>query len=269
VVSSDNTSPNTPENTRYRAADKNQRANEPHSDPIAPSAPVHQPEVGSKCGDSDSAYKHWLDYAIGIFAFIAAIGGVLAAVFSGWQALVANQSLIASNRPWISVEPKITSGLTFDSDGGRILIEYAFKNVGHAPADVGPFFSEFYLRFPGHSDAGEAQRRFCKTSYVAGGSGKFGYTIFPDETDTSERVNELIRKENMAPALTGRDSLSPVLIGCVKYRFAFDGNEHQTGFIRHLRQTRAGLDGRIDPTQGDIPQDRLVLDKLIAAGPAD
>jgi hypothetical protein len=42
-------------------------------------------------------------------AFIAAISGFAAATFTAWQGLIANQTLIASNRPWISIEPIIAS----------------------------------------------------------------------------------------------------------------------------------------------------------------
>jgi len=271
VVSNNNTSPNTNENANDPADDQNHRADDPRPDAATARSPA---KPGSERSDSDNAYKHWLDYAVGIFAFIAAIGGVAAAIFSGWQAIVANQALVVSNRPWISVEPKLLSGLSYDSTGdGHITIGFDLKNVGHSPADIiTPVSSKFFIRFGGHPKINETQREWCAAPAYSGTGSKYGFTLFPDETSDAEQVSQLIERNDVA-ILRERvqtDNVVPVLLGCVKYTFVFDSKEHHTGFIRHLRWADpASSYGRIDPAKGNIPKEQLRLDKLVAPGPAD
>lgn len=55
-------------------------------------SPINQPKTRTKEAKTDQTDKHWLDYATGTFAFLAAVGGIGAAIFSGWQAYIANDN---------------------------------------------------------------------------------------------------------------------------------------------------------------------------------
>lgn len=56
------------------------------------------------CNTTDTKQeKHWLEYATGVFAFVAAIGGILAAVFSGVQAWISNDSEKRQLRPYVNI----------------------------------------------------------------------------------------------------------------------------------------------------------------------
>src|SRR5262245_59364158 len=45
--------------------------------------------------------KHWLDYATAFLTLAAAGGAITAAIFTGWQAVTADQGLRASNRAYV------------------------------------------------------------------------------------------------------------------------------------------------------------------------
>jgi hypothetical protein len=204
-------------------------------------------------------------------AFIAAISGFAAATFAAWQGSIANQTLIASNRPWISIEPIIASDFIWNAEGARITFKFKLKNIGHAPADVvTPITSAVYLMVPGHMDPAGRQHQLCDTPKFPW-RGLLGFTIFPDETDDSEANGELIPRKDIDSAFH-RDNgqtieITPTLIGCVKYRYALDNLEHQTGFIRILSWIDPAQPERLsgfDPIKSTVPMDRIKFSKIIA-----
>ena len=56
-------------------------------------AAAHKPASGPK--------RHWLDYATAFLTLAAAGGAITAAVFTGWQAVTADQGMRASNRAYV------------------------------------------------------------------------------------------------------------------------------------------------------------------------
>jgi hypothetical protein len=73
---------------------------------------VNQTVRPSSAGESDGAEtpatkatseakKHWLDYATAFLTLAAAGGAITAAVFTGWQAVTADQGLRDSNRAYV------------------------------------------------------------------------------------------------------------------------------------------------------------------------
>jgi hypothetical protein len=59
---------------------------------------IHAPKA---CTKSCKNEKHWLDYATGMFAFVAAFGGAIAGGAAAYQGWVARHSEIVSNRAFI------------------------------------------------------------------------------------------------------------------------------------------------------------------------
>jgi hypothetical protein len=207
---------------------------------------------------------------------IVALSTFAAAIFAGWQGWIANQTLIASNRPWISIEPIIAGDFVWADEGARITIKFKLKNIGHAPADiVTPIASAIYLMAPGHMDPAGRQKQLCATPKFPW-RGLFGFTIFPDETDDSEANAELIARKDIEAAFY-RDNgqtveIAPMLIGCVKYRYALDDLEHQTAFIRILQWINPTQPERLsgfEPTKGNVPMNLIKFSKTIAPGLAN
>jgi hypothetical protein len=207
---------------------------------------------------------------------IVALSGFAAATFAGWQGWVASQTLIASNRPWISIEPTIASDLIWADEGARITIKFNLKNIGHAPADVvTPITSAIYLMTPGHMDPAGRQKELCATPKFPW-RGLFGFTIFPDETDDTEANTESIARKDIDAAFYRENGqiveITPALIGCVKYRHALDDLEHQTGFVRILTwklQAQLGHLSGFNQTKDVVSMDQLKLHKTIAPGLAN
>ena len=78
--------PNPAKHAADPAQGKDSSPERPRAESAPPRGEIHEPNTGTDGKDSRGDQKHWLDYAIGIFAFLAAIGGIGASIFSGWQA---------------------------------------------------------------------------------------------------------------------------------------------------------------------------------------
>jgi hypothetical protein len=86
---------------------------------------IHTPESKRENGNANQRDKHILDYLTAIFAFIAAIGGVVAGIAGGYQGLIARDSEIVSNRAFVS-------STDFQ------LINYGDKASGHTQWIIAP-----------------------------------------------------------------------------------------------------------------------------------
>jgi hypothetical protein len=126
-----NQKPDTAKDTRNIAEQEQRRTDQPAPQAALSRPPIDQPKPSRKQTQSDQNEKHWLDYAIGAFAFLAGIGGISAAIFSGWQAWIASDNehryLRAYLHPIIDDEP-------VDLDKDPIEWTYWLKNYGLTPA---------------------------------------------------------------------------------------------------------------------------------------
>jgi hypothetical protein len=91
----------------------------------------HHPESDKRDRMPNKDEKHWLEYATGFFAFIAAIGGIAAASFGGWQAYIAADAEHKSLRAYV-----VPLGFRVDnfSVDQPFLSTATFVNAGQTPA---------------------------------------------------------------------------------------------------------------------------------------
>jgi|SRR5271157_1493688 len=75
----------------------------PGSQAAFPGSEIHEPNACTKPCKTNETDKHWLDYATGFFAFVAAIGAIAAAIFTGWQAWVASDAKMRQLRAYLIV----------------------------------------------------------------------------------------------------------------------------------------------------------------------
>ncbi|MGJ5042726.1 hypothetical protein [Bradyrhizobium sp. HKCCYLRH1062] len=76
--------------------------------------------------------KHWIDYATALFGFIAAIGGFAAAIFAGWQALIAREGTIVANRAFVFSNAFQYITYQEPSDPGRVWLAFPLiENAGN------------------------------------------------------------------------------------------------------------------------------------------
>jgi hypothetical protein len=93
--------PNPATNTNNPTNQQQKGPTNPAPKPALASGKIHTPETSAEPRKSGNEDKHWLDYATGVFAFIAAIGGGVAGIAGSYQAWVAKDTEIVSNRAFV------------------------------------------------------------------------------------------------------------------------------------------------------------------------
>jgi hypothetical protein len=160
---------------------------------------------------------------------------------------VAKDTLVATNRPWISVDIGIVSDLTYDAQGdARIEIKFDLKNVGKSPAANIVIDAEIVPIF---GDAKSLQKTISDRNNARPPTlGDLGITLFPGDERTMV-INLPISRASIEASnkevwgLSGEKTVDktdlvyfPTLLGCVDYKFTFSPGHHQTGFILNLRK---------------------------------
>jgi hypothetical protein len=145
---------------------------------------------------------------------------------------VAKDTLVATNRPWISVGISIGSDLTYDGQGdARVIINFVLKNVGKSPAANVQIDAEIVPIF---GDTRPFQKAIADRNKIRpAGLGNLGVTLFPDEIQTHSHNLPISRAsidthvKKMA-ADFGDDAAKKMgltflatLVGCVDYKFTF------------------------------------------------
>ncbi|MFI5394824.1 MAG: hypothetical protein ACHQ9S_04755 [Candidatus Binatia bacterium] len=174
--------------------------------------------------------------------------------------------LIQSERPWVSVKVSIQKPFTFDPEGGTIGLHFLLKNTGHSPAINTNIAAKIIflwgnvLFFEEHAALCDKLRQNVRTQVGMG----IGYTIFPDEEISEDRLLSWDRKEVDAAVLHLKELppfVLPALIGCVDYGFQFAQGHHQTAFMFHLMipDRAIGAPAGIEPLEkGEVPGVTLV-----------
>lgn len=160
----------------------------------------------------------------GIFLYRTDQGTHKAADAAKKSADVAQNTLIATQRPWISVKIELVSPLRFSEKDVKATFRFTLKNVGVSPANnvyVDP------LLVPTFGEPGEALQKLQadyrgrKLTDVQIG----GLSLFPGDFETenidvtlTREVDRNAREAKNVPPNTLKDSLSPTLVGAVIYR---------------------------------------------------
>ena len=186
-----------------------------------------------------------------------------AAARSADAALVANQvsrdAMIADQRPWVSVEIELVSGLTWNENGASVTFKFILSNSGRTPA----LFTRVDAKFYSHWGFGVAADQRAFAAQHSTRRGEFlNSTIFPGQTlplsisfsipdDEIARAAANLTTDN--PELAGW--ASPHLIGCASYESVLGGPRHQSGFTAELRRGVPLNPGGvvISRALGDIP----------------
>jgi hypothetical protein len=130
VLSEPNTNPKPPENASGSAEQHEGGTGQPDAKAAVPGSKIHEPKSSAECCKPNGNDRHWLDYATGLFAFIAAVGGIAAAIAGGYQGWVSRDSEQRSLRAYVFAE-NTNIGITDDRNPN---ITVTIKNVGSTPA---------------------------------------------------------------------------------------------------------------------------------------
>lgn len=185
--------------------------------------------------------------------------------------------MLASNRPWITVEVRIVSGLTYDRDGWQLTIHYTLKNIGASPATHVTVSANFipcvleswpadeikgrsWEELPnlGTNTPTELKNMCSQSESMTRTRGGFGVTLFAGQALSDNfRINNagpLFEKAKGLPSYSGHFDL----ILCAGYGSTFDSDPRVTAkaFTIFKRETGRGFE-KIDLSGETVPGDQL------------
>jgi hypothetical protein len=195
--------------------------------------------------DSISLYTLFLV----LFTAILAFGGIIqlkflnraerisatAAKAAQDSADVARQTLITSNRPWITISHLMAvSPLTWDEKGARLTVNWKIKNVGKSPAfDLSGEADGFIANSKRYATGTELEN-FCKhlreKQIARAEAGQHQEVLFPDE-EISQGFGLLFPREQLEGTMKVGDKqfINPVILVCIDYRSPITNARHATG----------------------------------------
>lgn len=246
---------------------------------------------GGTQGDSSPNYDLWLAIFTGVTAAVGLIqiGFLLSADDTARRsadaatlaAQVARDTLVATQRPWLSVEVALTgAGLVYDGNGdGHIDVAFSVKNTGPSPALNTHIDAKFvpFMTATGRTGVDDLRDTCVAAKRAPAGNGLLGQTVFPQQL-YSEVPNLLITKTlfqgAMEPVVAAKDVTNFVatLVGCVSYRSSVDDQWHITPFYADMRQVNPAnpkLPDSIEWSRGNQPVSALVLQRSFVSLPAD
>jgi hypothetical protein len=191
------------------------------------------------------------------------------------------KQLLASRRPWVDVDISIAGDWDYGAQGATINVRYKTKNYGTTPA-VGVYISPNIVLWTGGGgiDVIAEQNKICEMGQRNPPINAIGGEVLFPGQESTENSGFHLSKEGIEKSLVAFANVSknvtfifPHIIGCVSYRFTFDGTVHKTPFIAQI--TRRGsidsLDNSpdlrgIDTKLSKIPANMLSLRRMIFPG---
>jgi hypothetical protein len=158
---------------------------------------------------------------------------------------VNKRQLEVTQRPWVTAKLSVGgNGLSFTKDGKAVLDGVVvLKNIGHSPAvEISTVYAVVALNavdiFGEPTDAIRIQRLICdevrRNPKVVDDTPRVNILFPGDETTPSQVESTSYSFDVDALKLSFGSYVSPVVVGCVDYRFTFATEHHQTGFIYRL-----------------------------------
>lgn len=188
-----------------------------------------------------------------------------AAAAAGESVRVAERSLALTQRPWIQVSAAVAGPLRVNENGIQISVDLTTLNVGQTPALDVDWDIRAVLRTQKTFDAVVQQREMAR-AITAQPEGRSGDLIFA-KTGVRRNITFGPTSDEVRAALAAYEPhpytmVRMYVVGSVSYRFPFNGELHQTGFIYDVMVTddTSPIPSKlIDAAGGDIPAERLLL----------
>jgi len=150
---------------------------------------------------------------------------------------IAEDTLIATQRPWVSVNTIIgPRGLFFDVNGANLDLIFYLKNTGPTPAVNVRIIGNPRIDVATNDRISELERICDAASKHPIDSKMFAHTVFPGDVLTLNMIYSFADQPLLdAQVAKNYGFIMPVVIGCIDYSFAFgDHNHHQSRFIYDL-----------------------------------
>jgi hypothetical protein len=176
---------------------------------------------------------------------------------------IAERALVASNRPWVKVEPTAIGDIVYNVNGANFPIQYTLSNIGHAPATN--VWIDARIAAPAIGVDGSYDPRSELLKEIASLKARppvgFGVTLFPGEA-ISQTVTVSIGADELKRITQKVQFIFPTIFGAADYRIGFDDKAHDTGFMFRVGRSDAPRDvskaknrspAAIFPDEGDVP----------------
>lgn len=176
---------------------------------------------------------------------------------------ISQASVVASERPWLTVEATIASSLRFINGQGLISVDFTIQNLGKTPAVEVLVYAKIV---PWYFDAFDSLRReFAETlEQRRKGPAKLGRVVFPSQPINFPHHLNIWPKQIAQITKEGKNPLiAPDILGCVAYVNPATNEQHETGFVFHLRGSKHGGNS-IDTREAQT--DELILLRAIVGG---
>jgi hypothetical protein len=225
-------------------------------------SPDNKSETDAKIADYTgqlAKYTFWL--AI-LTAIVAAVGVIQlyflnisektnakSAQAAAKAAEVAESTLAATTRPWISVEVFSDNGIEWINGQATLTLNLRLTNRGNSPAISVVPTVEMYPH-PGHGSPflDTEMMRICGEDWKR--PDELGDAIFPNDYITTdftvtisaaqiEAMNQFITGLFKGKSPSG-NTIFPGIAGCIGYKFAFSKERHQTGFNYDISKKMLG-----------------------------
>jgi hypothetical protein len=156
-----NAQPDTAENSGEASKNDQPAALEPNLESARLGSKPYAPETEAKATEPHQEKKHWLEYATAAFALFAAVGGIVAAIFTGWQASIANNSLAVNRdqerrslRAYLFAHPIFPISIKNFGAGQAASISVAISMMGITPAYKATGWTTAQIRNYPYGDSG-------------------------------------------------------------------------------------------------------------------
>ncbi len=165
--------------------------------------------------------------------------GMLVVAYLQWRTLEKTDATMRSQlmamyndqRPWLSVDPVITSNLRYDDNGLTLAVDLRLRNPGKTPGLGVQNFAQLTFLYKTR-DLVQLQDDLCKQTSPD------SRVVFPGNDPVSAPFGFSGGKNEVAKARAASDFpdtfIVPTIIGCISYVFPGDNSRHHTAFPYHL-----------------------------------
>jgi hypothetical protein len=183
-----------------------------------------------------------------IFTAVIATTGVIGAVIFNNQlsvmqgqldqmkstSKIADETLITTQRPWVSVKATIgPRGLFYDANGANLDLIFLLKNTGNTPAVTVRIEGSPRIDVKTNDRIIELEKICAAAKSQESNPKMVGYTIFPGDTLPINVIYSFADKETLERTANAEHGfILPIVIGCVDYFLTFgEPVHHQSRFV--------------------------------------
>ena len=167
---------------------------------------------------------------------------------------------VAAQRPWLFIETKILSPLTFTEEGPSIKLGFEIHNVGNTPATHVQFWPFMLADLAGEKETlMEAAMGMSRIWADKTRDAPLGLIAFPGVAPRQEQTHTIW--ESFRPNLSENPKFDLIVGIVMNYRFVGGTGCTESGFVIKLMNCDTEGAAWIDATNGPVSSDELVCER--------